>query len=269
MKGLLREDPRLIHARSTREHNATLLHYVAANGVENYRQKTPKNIVEITEALLDSGAEIDATADVYGGGCTTLGSAATSGHPERAGVQEALLQVLLDRGARIEGPSVAGNRHSLIVACLANGRPKAAEFLASRGASFDLAGAAALGKLDLVKSLYDDAGSMKLLKEGFLYACQYGRNNVVEFLLKKGMDLAWHSGDGQTALHHAVIGGQLETVKLLLRHQPPLEATNMYGGTVWGQALWSAAHGGDPETYIAILETLAAAGARRAGIVVI
>src|SRR3984957_9559754 len=28
LDGLLREDPQLIHARSTREHNATLLHYV-------------------------------------------------------------------------------------------------------------------------------------------------------------------------------------------------------------------------------------------------
>jgi hypothetical protein len=56
---LLRENPELIRARSTRRthfdppvHRATLLHYVAANGVEGYRQKTPgecgrgsKNIV--------------------------------------------------------------------------------------------------------------------------------------------------------------------------------------------------------------------------------
>src|SRR6202041_1140428 len=110
LKGLLREDPQLIRARPTRDHDATLLHYVAANGVENYRQKTPNNIVEITETLLDSGAEVDATADVYGGGCSTLGLAATSVHPERAGVQEGLLQILLDHGADIDLQS-AGNRH--------------------------------------------------------------------------------------------------------------------------------------------------------------
>jgi ankyrin repeat protein len=173
-----------------------------------------------------------------------------------------LLQVLLDHGARTEEPPVAGNRQSLIVSCLANGRPKAAEFLASRGAKFDLAGAAALGRLDLVERLLDDAGSKEQMKEGFLYACEYGRNKVVEFLLEQGVDLAGHSGDGQTALHHAVIGGHLETVKLLLRYNPPLEATNVYGGTVWGQTLWSAAHGGNPETYIAILEALAAAGSK-------
>ena len=36
----------------------------------------------------------------------------------------------------------------------------------------------------------------------------------------------------------------------------------MYGGTVLGQTLWSAAHGGDPDVYIAILEALVAAGAK-------
>jgi hypothetical protein len=36
---LLREHPELIRARSTREHQATLLHYVSANGVEGYRQR--------------------------------------------------------------------------------------------------------------------------------------------------------------------------------------------------------------------------------------
>jgi hypothetical protein len=46
-----------------------------------------------------------------------------------------------------------------------------------------------------------------------------------------------------------------------LRRNAPLEVKNRYGGTVLGQALWSAAHGGDPELYIEIIETLIAAGA--------
>src|SRR5580704_15262713 len=105
LKRLLREEPELIRARSTREHRATLVHYVSANGVEGYRQKTPKNIVAIAEILLNAGAEIDATAEVYGGGCTTLGLTATSVHPERAGVQEELLQTMLNHGANFEQPS--------------------------------------------------------------------------------------------------------------------------------------------------------------------
>jgi len=268
LKRLLREDPKLIRTISTREHRAALLHYVSANGVEGYRQKTPENVVEITELLLNAGAEIDSTANVYGGGCTTLVLAATSEYPERAGVQEALLQTLLDHGARLEQASIAGNNQSIVIACVANGRLKAAEFLVSRGAHLDLAGAAAMGRLAIVKSLFHEDGSMKPnankahLNEGFIYACGYGHYSVVEFLLHKGADLAARVGDGQTGLHWAVIGGHLDIVKLLLCHNAPLEMKNMYGGTVLGQALWSAAHGGDPDIYIAILEELVAAGAK-------
>ena len=191
LKRLLHEDPALIHATSTREHGATLLHYVSANGVEGYRQKTPKNIVEITEILLNAGAEIDAIADVYGGGCTALGLAATSVHPERAGVQEALLEKLLDHGASLQQHSIAGNRQSIVIGCLANGRPKAAEFLADRGAPLDLAAAAGLGRLDIVKTFFAEDGTLKpnttkeQLNEGLAYACGYGRNSVAEFLLKR------------------------------------------------------------------------------------
>ncbi len=268
LQRLLREGPKLVRTRSTREHGATLLHYVSANGVEGYRQKTPKNIVEITEMLLRAGAEIDATANVYGGACTTLGLVATSVHPERAGVQEALLRALLESGASIDQPSITDKTQSIVAACLANGRVKAAEFFADRGAPLDLAESAALGRLDRVKTFFADDSSLKprvtakQLKQAFLYACEYGRNSVIEFLIGKGADVEVQGEDGQSGLHWAVIGGHLDTVKLLLRHNPPLEVKNIYGGTVLGQALWSAAHDDDPNRYLAILEALVAAGAK-------
>jgi len=264
---LLRQEPELVRARSTREHGATLLHYVAANGVEGYRQKTPRNIVAIARILLRAGAEVDAAANVYGGGCTALGLAATSVHPERAGVQEALLQTLLDHGARLEPPPAAGNRQSLVAACVANGRQRAAAFLAARGAPLDLAAAAALGRLDAVAAFLGEDGAKtdaakEQLDDAFLFACGNGHNAVIELLLAHGADLAAHRGGGQTALHWAAIGGHPETVELLLRHRPPLEVRNAYGGTVLEQALWSAAHGGDPDVYLPILQALAAAGAK-------
>lgn len=134
--------------------------------------------------------------------------------------------------------------------------------------TLDLAGAAALGRLDVVKSFFDGAGALKpnatraQLNEGFRNACRYGHNSVVAFLLAKDLDLSAHGEDGQTALHWAVISGHLDTVKVLLRHNPSLEQKNMYGGTVLGQTLWSAAHGGHPDVYIAIFEALLAAGAK-------
>ena len=100
------------------------------------------------------------------------------------------------------------------------------------------------------------------MQKAFRYACGYGADRVVEFLLQRGADLTKHSGDGQTGTHYAVIFGQLETLKLLLKHNPPLESTNQYGGTVLGQTLWSAAHGGDPDMYSKIIEALIAAGAK-------
>src|SRR5207237_7622081 len=59
LRSMLRENPDLVRARSTRRHHATLLHYVAANGVEGGRQKTPENAVEVAKMLLDAGAEVD------------------------------------------------------------------------------------------------------------------------------------------------------------------------------------------------------------------
>ncbi len=253
LRRLLSEDPRLIRASSTREHGATLLHYVSANGVESYRQKTRGNIVEITKALLDAGAEIDAAAHVYGGECTTLDLAATSIHPVRAGVLEELLQLLLDRGANIELASVAG--------CLGNGRPQGAEFLAAHGARLDLAEAAGVGRIDLVRDLFEGAAVEKR-KEAFIFACGYGRNEVVQFLMEKKVDLGAQNKQGQTGLHMAVVGGHVETVKLLVGQGAPLEVKNMYGGTVVGQALWSGGNGADPVVTIAILEALVGSGAR-------
>jgi ankyrin repeat protein len=264
LKRLLRDDPRLVQARSTRQHGATLLHHVSANGVEGYRQKTPANIVEIAELLLKSGAEIDAEADVYGGGATTLGLVATSVHPFRAGVQNPLLQLLLDYGAEIDHKTGAGNRQSSVLGALANGRPEAAAFLAERGARLNLDAAAGAGRLDVVKSFFNRKipPSKKKIQSAFLYACGGGQKDVVEFLLSKGVDLADGGGDGQTPLHWAVIIGQLEIVNLLLKYNPPLESRNIYGGTVLGQTMWSAAHGGDPKVYSEIIETLIAAGAK-------
>jgi hypothetical protein len=260
LKKILHVHPDLIRARSTRRHQATLLHYISANGVEGYRQKTPRNVVQIAATLLHAGADVNATADVYGGS-TTLALVATSLHPERAGVQEALLQLLLDQGASLDFPA------GLIVhACLANGRVLAAEFLASRGARVDLEAAAGLGRLDVVQIFFDEsspANATNAQKErALLWACQYGHNSVVELLLQRGVPVQTQAGTGQSALHWAVIGGRPDTIKLLLARGASLEAKNAYDGTALGQALWSAVHSDRGWAYLPVIETLLKAGAR-------
>jgi ankyrin repeat protein len=264
LKRLLGDNPELIRQRSTRMHRATLLHYVGANGFEDYRQKSPKNAVEISKILLSDGAEVDAVADTYGKG-TTLSLVASSIHPKRAGVQIALLETLLDAGAAVDG--IPGGSIPVISA-LHNGRGEAAEFLANRGALLNLEGAAGVGRLDLVKSFFDEDGRLKAnatkaqMESGFLWACEYGRNDVVDFLLHRGTDVRVQSNTGLTGLHWAVVGGKLATIKLLLERGAPLDARNVYGATAFGQALWSAFNGDSGIDYLPVIEILIDAGAK-------
>ena len=224
LRNLLTNHPELVWARSTRAHQSTLLHYVSANGVEDYRQKTPANIVEIADLLLTAGSDVHAESNAYGGGTTTLGLTATSWHPEQAGVQIALLSLLLAHGATI--PSSAVND------CLANGRGLAAEFLASRGAPLDLEAAAGIGRLDLVQSLYSSS-TQKQLTDGFAWACEFGRASVVKYFLQQGIDVAAKLRHfGQTGLHWAAYSGHPDVVKLLLERGAPIEAKDdTYQGT--------------------------------------
>ena len=255
LRRLLDDRPDLIRQRSSRDHRSTLLHYVSANGIEDFRQRTPLNIVEITRLVLDAGAEVNAESDAYGGHSMTLGLVATSIHPEAAGVQIDLMELLIARGAiieRVPGEAVRG--------CLANGRPLAARFLAERGAYLDFENAAGTGRLDRVKELVATTADDELGK-GFVWACAYGHNDVVSFLLDYGVDPAAGADIDMTGLHLAAHEGHLDTVKLLLARNAPLEAKNIYGGTVLGQTLWSVIHHPMP-SHREIVETLLAAGAK-------
>ena len=96
----LENQPSLVGRASQYPHRATLLHYIAANGVESYRQITPLNAVEVTRVLLEAGADVNAVAEMYGGGSTTLGLLLTSAHPAKAGVVDDVAAVLKLAGAK-------------------------------------------------------------------------------------------------------------------------------------------------------------------------
>jgi len=261
LQQLLRQHPELIRARSAREHRATLLHYVSANGVENYRQQSPPNAARVTELLLAAGADVEAEADVYGGGCTALGLVATSTPPREAGVQIPVIQVLLDHGAQIEHPNLAGNNADAVYACLANGCPEAAQYLAERGAHVGIVGAAGIGRLDIVQQLVATAdGSRREM--ALRYAAGYGQREIVSFLLEHGVEPDAHTGDGATALFYAVLGSHVEVMRLLLERGARPGMRNQYGDIVEA-AIWRAAHGGNPDRSAEIIEALIAAGGKR------
>jgi hypothetical protein len=277
LKRLLRANPDLIRTRSTREHHATLLHYVGANAVEAYNQKTPKNAVRVAEILLKAGAEVDADLD-YGPdmnkryperlGSTTLGMTATSCYPAEAGVQIALLETLVKAGASVDG--IPG-KWNPVVAAMHNGRGAAAEFLARHGARLDLEGAAGTGRLDVVKSFFKNDGSLKggatktQLESGFMWACEYGRSEVVAFMLEKGVNVS-AKPQGETGLHWAAYSGHADIVKLLLKRKASLEVKDVrFAGTPLGWGLYGWCNL-PPEAnragYYEVVARLVAAGAK-------
>ena len=264
---LLRANPALVRERSTREHNSTLLHYVSANGVEDFRQKTPANIVDITRRLLDAGADVNAESEAYGGRSTTLGLTATSVHPHLAGVQLALMEQLIERGAGIDRPDGG----SAVLDCLHNGRGEAAAFLAERGARLNLEGAAGVGRLDMVEACFQSDGALRppatatQMRDGFTWACEFGRVAVVDFLLQQGVAVdARLPHHGQTGLHWAAFGGHAGTVALLLEHGAPVGILDeSFGGTSleWAIYGWGGQPAAGLSDYYETVALLARAGA--------
>lgn len=239
LAAMLRENPALAKARSARGHGSTLLHYVSANGVEDYRQKTPANIVAIAELLLRAGADVNAESDAYGGHDTALSLTATSCHPEDAGVQIPLMELLIAHGAKFDGPNGSGTVND----CLRNGRGMAAEILASRGARLDLEGAAGVGRIDLVERFFD-AATPQQKTYGLCWACEFGRTAVVEFLLRNGVAVDTKLQHGETGLHWAAYGAHPDIVRLLIERGAPLDETeSRFGGTPldWALHAWNSA----------------------------
>ncbi len=251
---LLREEPKLIHARSTRiccfdppAHRATLLHYIGANGVEGYRQKTPSNAVEVAKILLDAGAEVDATADMYGAPCTTMTMLVSSSHPHEAGSQVPLVETLLDYGAAIEGAGTDKWGTPLMTA-LIFGYPEAAKALAKRGARIDdVAPAAGLGRLEDAERLLPDADA-ESRHRALALAAMHGYAEIVRLLLDTGEDPDRYNPDGfhshATPLHHAAVAGHEAVVRLMADRGASLSIKDtIYHGTPLG---W-AEHGGQTE----------------------
>lgn len=98
------------------------------------------------------------------------------------------------------------------------------------------------------------------LDEAFTCACFNGCVDVAEYLLRCGVNPSDGAATGLNAFHWAANRGQLETVRLLIRHKAPLEVRNSYGGTVLGGAVWAATHESKPD-HLRIVEALLEAGA--------
>ena len=282
LDAMLNHDAGLAHQHSARKHHATLLHYVAANGVEDFRQKTPPNAVKVAERLFAAGAQVDALADTYGGDTyqTTMNLLVSSTHPAEAGLQSKLVEVLLDHGAAIDG---LANDSSPILTALAFGYRDAADTLARRGAAINhVVVAAAAGRLDLVREWVIDPDTLATAHEPYrgpywvhipddtkgqiemalAWACKFGRTEVARFLLELGVNARSKDRDDMTALHWACARGMLDVMEMLLASDVDLEARNTWGGTVVDSTVWFAVNSPMPDVdYPKVIDRLLAAGA--------
>lgn len=219
LRSLIANDPSLVRARSGDEFDATLLHFVAANGVPDTMQRSPENTVEIAGILLDAGADPDATSNAYSGGpnSTPLCLLVSSWHPFERGVQSKLVEVFVERGASVDG--LEGDGAPLTTA-LVFGYSAAAEALDRAGARTDsIFFAAGLGDLDGVKSYFVEPGELRegsmgtyrpvvgrkteprgagdVIQEAFHFAITHERIEVASWLLDQGALV-----DGETTGHH-------------------------------------------------------------------
>jgi ankyrin repeat protein len=239
LKAMLAANPDLVRQRSTRinsfdppMHRSTLLHYIAANGVEGYRQRTPKNAVEIARVLLEAGADANALSHAYGGDCTTMSLLVSSAHPARAGVQAALVDTLADFGAAVE-PLGAGTWTSPLITALVFNYTAAAEALVRRGARVDtLSANAGLGRADAVRRLLPDASGDERHRAVAL-AAQHGRVEVVRQLLDAGEDPNRLNPKGthahSTPMHQAALQGHVDIVRILVEHGARVDVKD----TIW------------------------------------
>jgi hypothetical protein len=224
----------------------------------------------------------DALAETYGGGLdqTTMNLLVSSTHPAGAGVQSALVEVLLDHRAAINGLADNG---SPILTAIAFDYQDAAETLARRGARLDgIIAAAAMGRVDLVTQMMTPDGSLRPevslagpswlnvardprahLAHAIVVAAKFGRTDVVALLLRRNVDPGAADQDDMTALHWAAGNCHRDIVDLLLEHGAPLEVRNTWGGTVLDSTVYFAQQNPKHEAdYLPVIERLIAAGAK-------
>lgn len=224
-----------MRARSGQPHRATLLHYAAANGVEDHRQVVPANAVEIADLLIARGGDVNAQCGMGGGGpgSTALVALVTSGHPREAGLMAPLVRAWARGGGNLNG--VGDDGLPMTYAFLFR-NVEAARVLAEYGARVDnAANAAGLGRVDLLENLiapgspptadptrlrqalWIDRSAARVPALALFFAAIAGELETAAWLLAAGVDPNRTIHHGMTALHEASLGGHLDIVKLLVR----------------------------------------------------
>ena len=183
-----------------------LLWFVAEDPVRNGR--LPANIASIARAIVDAGRRED-VASLQEQLDSTLRLVSWSWIARECGVQIALVDVLADAGAALDG-----NPDNALV----NGNRQAAAHLVERGARLTLGTALCLERWEDVGRLVEGAGDREK-QFALVLAALNGKAEALRRILPLGVELNVPSPDlfsHATALHHAVWSGSLDAVRVLV-----------------------------------------------------
>jgi len=204
-----------------------LLWFVAEDPVRNGR--LPENIAEVTRALVDH-ARRQAARNLQEQLDVALTLVSWSWIARQCGVQVALVDVLVDAGANLDG-----NANNALV----NGNVAAAEHLVERGAPLTLATALCLERWPEVERLLQTT-SEEQLQFALVLTALNGRGEALRRLVRTGVALNAPSAalyPHGTPLHHAVSSGSLEAVQVLVEAGADLTARDSaWSGTPLGWA---------------------------------
>jgi hypothetical protein len=194
--------------------NPTLLEFIAENPIR--RGTLPANIAAVARVILDAGAKNDQTAldnalELVCSGCV----------PRQCGVQNPLIDLLCAYGANANKAMPA-----------AFGEFEAVHALIRNGAQMTLPVAAALGRIDDVRSRLPIASSGQRHR-ALALSSQFGNIEIVRILLDAGEDPNRYNPVGchahSTPLHQAALAGHSDVVRLLVERGARLDLKD----TIW------------------------------------
>jgi ankyrin repeat protein len=249
LRAMLTADPSLAHARARLDPpydyftGATLLHHVAGN--PDRTRPLPSIIADLARALLDAGADVQATTLGPDGG-TVMGLLTTSKRASDQGFSGPLMDLLLERGAALDLHS-----DDALHVALANDALRAAERMLELGARIDVIIAGALGRMDLIEAAFGADGRLLARSRrggvelperdaiglALLFAYVRHQERAVDFLLER--DGNWNvTGVGNgTVLHRAAWNGDLRMVQRLVERGTDLSVRDAsFGSTPLGWA---------------------------------